>query len=132
MIPQNLWHLQENKSMKTQTLKMSAIALVFTAVAAFGQQGTINSKAELRQALATAESAADHARLASYYHHTALVYAGKQAEEEQIADRWEKQYANWSKIPNPYQSAKNLAAYYGQLSRDAAAHAAEQDKLANS
>jgi hypothetical protein len=123
--------------MKTQTLKMSAIALVFTAVAAFGQQGvgqqtTINSKAELRQALATAESAADHARLASYYHHTALVYAGKQAEEEQIADRWQKQYANWSKIPNPYQSAKNLAAYYGQLSSDAAARAAEQDKLANS
>ncbi len=118
--------------MKTQTLKMSAIALVFTAVAAFGQQGTINSKAELRQALATAESAADHARLASYYHHTALVYAGKQAEEEQIADRWEKQYANWSKSPNPYRSAKNLAAYYGQLSKDAAAHAAEQDKLANS
>ena len=118
--------------MKMQTLKMSAIALVFTAVAAFGQQGTINSAAELRQALATAESRADHARIAYYYHHTALVYAGKQAEEEQIANRWQKQYENWSKSPNPYLSAKNLAAYYAQLSRDAAAHAAEQDKLANS
>jgi 20S proteasome alpha/beta subunit len=132
MIPLNLCHSQENKSMKTQSLKMSAIVLVFTAVAAFGQQGTINSAAELRQALATAESGADHARLASYYHHTALVYAGKQAEEERIADRWQKQYANWSKSPNPYLSAKNLAAYYGQLSSDAAARAAEQDRLAKS
>jgi hypothetical protein len=128
---------QESKSMKMQTLKTSAIGLVFTAVAAFSQQGVsqqgmINGGAELRRALATAESAADHARIASYYHRTALVYAGKQAEEEQIADRWEKQYANWSKSPNPYRSAKNLAAYYGQLSRDAAAHASEQDKLANS
>ncbi len=116
--------------MKTQTLKMAAIALVFTAVAAFGQQGTINSQAELRRALATAESAADHARLASYYHHAALVYAGKQAEQEQIANRWQKQYENWSKSPNPYLSAKNLAAYYGQLASDAAARAAQQDKLA--
>ena len=118
--------------MKIHTLKMSAIALVFTAVAAFDQQGKINSPAELRQALATAESGADHARIASYYHRTALVYAAKQAEEERTANRWEKQYANWSKSPNPYQTAKNLAAYYRQLSSDAAAHAAEQDKLANS
>ena len=118
--------------MKMQTLKISAIALVLTAVAAFGQQGTINSTAELRQALATAESRADHARIASYYHRTALVYAAKQAEEEQIANRWEKQYANWSKSLNPYLSAKNLAAYYRQLSNDAAVRAAEQDKLANS
>ena len=32
--------------------------------------------------------------------------------------------------PNPYKSAENLAAYYGQRAGDALAHAMEHDKLA--
>jgi hypothetical protein len=51
-------------------------------------------------------------------------------DEEQIAARWQKQYEGWSKTPNPYRSAINLAAYYGQLARDTLSRATEQDRLA--
>jgi hypothetical protein len=117
--------------MKARTLKMSVVVLFFAAVTAFGQQEPINGRAELRGALATASSAADHARIAYYYHRTANEYAQKQAEEEQIAARWEKQYGSWTKSPNPYRSAVNLASYYAKLSSDARTHAREQDKLAS-
>src|SRR5580704_12968036 len=116
--------------MKVKTLAMTAVTLTCAAVTAFGQEGTINSKAELRKALATAVTAADHARIAFYYHRSADKYSRMQAEEEQIAARWQKQYENWTKSPNPYVSAKNLEASYAQLARDARTHALEQDRLA--
>ena len=116
--------------MKTQALKMSVVLLSFAAVSAFGQQEAINGRAELHGALATASSAADHARIAYYYHRTASEYAQKQAEEEQIAAQWKKQYGSWTKSPNPYRSAVNLAAYYGKLAGEARTHARDQDKLA--
>jgi len=118
--------------MKTRTLKMSVVVLAFAAVSAFGQQEPINSRAELRDALATAKSAADHARIAFYFHQAATEYAQRQAEEEQIAARWEKMYGSWTKSPNPYRSAMNLAAYYGKLASDARAHAREHDKVSGS
>jgi len=109
---------------------MSVITLVFAALTAFGQEGAIRNQAELRSALATAKTAADHARIAYYYHQSANVYAQKQTEEEQIAAQWQKQYEGWTKAPNPYSSAKTLVVYYGQLASVALVHAAEQDKLA--
>jgi hypothetical protein len=115
--------------MKTSTLTMSVAALVLAAGMAFGQEGAINSRTELRAALATARTAADHARIAYYYHRAATTYAQMQAEEEQIAAKWQAQFGSWTKSPNPYHSAKNLAAYYGKLASDALVHATEQDKL---
>jgi hypothetical protein len=117
-------------TMKTSTLTMSMAALVLAAGMAFGQEGAISSRTELRTALATARTAEDHARIAYYYHRAATTYAQKQAEEEQIAAQWQTQFGGWTKTPNPYHSAKNLAAYYGKLANDALVHAAEQDKLA--
>jgi hypothetical protein len=116
--------------MKTSTLTMSATALILVAGMAFGQEGLIGNSAELRAALATAKTEADHAKIAYYYHRAATSYAQKRAEEEQIAAKWQAQYGSWSKSPNPYQSARNLAAYYRDLAGDALVHAAEQDKLA--
>jgi hypothetical protein len=91
----------------------------------------ITGKAELRKALATAKTPADHARLADYYEQLALSYVRKQREEEQIAAGWQQQYENWTKVPNPYRSAVNLAGYYRQLAKDAAARAQEQNQLAS-
>jgi len=99
---------------------MAAMAVTLTGLAVAGQDGS----------LATARTAADHARLADYYYGVARSYNQKESEEEQIAARWRKQYGNWSKIPNPYRSAMNLAGYYRQLAKDALAHAGEQLKLA--
>jgi hypothetical protein len=99
--------------MKINTLTMSVATLAFAAVSAFGQEAVINNQANLDKYLAMAKT-----------------YAQRQAEEEQIAARLEKQYEGWTKSPNPYRSAKNLAAYYRQLAETARAYAAEQDKLA--
>lgn len=113
--------------------KMSVLVVLIacSAITGFAQEA-ISGKAELRRSLATAKTAADHARIAYYYHRTANEFARKQAEEEQIAERWERQYASWEKSPNPCQSARNLAQYYSQLASEAAAKASEQDKLARS
>ena len=116
--------------MKTSALTMSVAALVLAAGMAFGQEEAISSRTELRTALATARTAADHACIAYYYNRAATAYAQKQTEEGQVAAQWQAQYGGWTKSPNPYQSAKNLAAYYGKLASDALVHAAEQDKLA--
>ena len=99
--------------MKINTLTMSVAALAFAAVSAFGQEAAINSQANPDKSLTMAK-----------------IYAQRQAEEEQIAARLEKQYQGWTKSPNPYSSAKNLAAYYRQLAETARAHAAEQERLA--
>ena len=116
--------------MKTRAVTTAA-ALILSALAALGQAtGAITNKAELRAALATARTAADHARIAAYYRETARTYTQKQAEEEQIAARLAKQYEGWTKSPNPYRSAVNLAGYYRQQARDASARAAKQDRLA--
>jgi len=93
--------------------------------------GIIESKAELRKALADAKTPEDHARLAEYYEQIARSYVQKQSEEERIAASWRKQYENWTKTPNPYHSAMNLAGYYRQCAQDAKVHAQEQTKLAH-
>ncbi len=116
----------------TNTLlaRMCAIALSLTVFGLYVEAGDIAGKADLRNALATAKTPADHARIADYYEQLKLSYVRKQTEEEDIAARWKKQYENWTKIPNPYHSAVNLAGYYRQMAKDAAAHAREQNKLA--
>ena len=116
--------------MRTKTFTIAAGALFLAAFTAPGQDGTILNQAELRRSLAAARTAADHARIAVYYRQVAQVYMGKQAEEERIAAQWQKQYERWTKTPNPYQSAKNLAAYYKQRAGDALNHATQQDRLA--
>ena len=116
--------------MRTKTLAMSLATLAVAALTVFGQEGAISSNSELKRALASARTPADHARIAYYYHQAAHSYAQKQSEEEQIAAQWQKQYESWEKSPNPYQSAKSLAAYYAKLARDASTRATEQDKLA--
>jgi hypothetical protein len=116
--------------MRTKAFAMAAGALVLAAFTLAGQDGAIRNQADLRRSLASARTAADHARIAAYYRQAAQAYRQKQAEEEGIAAQWQKQYERWTKTPNPYQSAKNLAAYYGQRAGDALARAMEQDKLA--
>lgn len=113
----------------TLVARLCAIALALAAISLSMEAADITGKAELRKALATAKTPADHARLADYYEQLTLLYARKQSEEEQIAARWKKQYETWTKVPNPYHSAVNLAGYYRQLAKDAAAHAQEQNKL---
>jgi hypothetical protein len=114
----------------SKVLAILLATLVMASATAVGQEGQVPNRAELRRALAAARTPADHARIAGYYRQTAQVYAQKQAEEERIAAKWQRQYEGWSKSPNPYRSAKNLAAYYGQCATSALAHAAEQDRLA--
>ena len=116
--------------MNTKALTMSAASLILGALAILGQGEPIGNQAELRRALPAAATAADHARIAAYYHQVAQSYIQKQTEEERIAAQWQKQYESWTKTPNPYRSAKNLAAYYGQRAADALVHAREQDSLA--
>lgn len=116
--------------MKAGIFAKSVVALALASTTAFGQDKPIASQAELRKSLAAARTPADHARLAAYYRQTAQSYSQQQAEEERIAAQWRKQYENWSKTPNPYRTARNLAAHYAQRARDAMAHATEQDRLA--
>ena len=108
----------------------TAVALMLVAWAVCGQDGASDNNADLRRSLPSAKTAADHARLADYYYRAARSYNQKENEEEQIAARWQRQYASWSKTPNPYRSATNLAGYYRQLANDALVHAREQHKLA--
>jgi len=116
--------------MRTKTLAMLLVTLAVATLTVFGQEGAISSQRELKKALASARTPADHARIAYYYHQAAHTYVQKQSEEEQIAAQWKKQYESWEKSPNPYQSAKSLATYYAKLARDASNRAEEQDKLA--
>jgi hypothetical protein len=88
------------------------------------------SKAELRKSVAAAKAPEEHERLASYFRDVARSYLRQEQEEDQIATRWKKQYENWTKTPNPYRSAVNLAGYYRQLANDATAHARQQERLA--
>jgi hypothetical protein len=113
-----------------RAIMMAAVSGILAAWTVCGQDGAIDNMADLRKSLAAAKTAADHARLASYYYRAARSYNQKENEEEQIAGRWQQQYGNWSKTPNPYRNAMNLAGYYRQLGNDALAHAREQDKLA--
>jgi len=107
-----------------------AIFLTIAAWSAVGQEGAVpESKADLRRWLAAAKTPKDHAKLADYFYSVAMSYAQQQAEEEQIAARWQKQYENWSKTPNPYRSALNLAGYFRQMANDAMEHARQQDRL---
>ena len=111
--------------------RLCAFALALAACGPCTGAGVIESKADLRKALADAKTPADHARLADYYEQIARSYAQKQSEEEQIAAGWRKQYENWTKVPNPYHSAMNLAGYYRQRAKDAKARAQEQNRLAH-
>jgi len=113
-----------------KVMQLCAIAVVLAGGALRAGAGTIDGKAALRKALANAKTPADHARLAHYYEEIARSYAQKQGEEEQIAARWRKQYENWTKVPNPYLSAMNLAGYYRQRAKEAVVRAREQSKLA--
>jgi hypothetical protein len=106
-----------------------ALATVFV-VSVFGQDGAIDSKAELRRSVAAARTPADHVRLADYFYKAAQSYAQQEKEEELIAARWQEQYQNRTKTPNPWRSAMNLASYYRELTTSAIAHAREQDRLA--
>lgn len=113
-----------------RVITMAVMAGMLAGWTVGGQDGTIDNNADLRRSLAAAKTASDHARLADYYYRAARSYNQKEDEEEQIAARWQKQYGNWSKTPNPYHSAINLAGYYRQLAKDALKHAREQDNLA--
>ena len=108
-----------------KALRITVVALT-TVFVLFGQEGAINSQKDLREAIATAKTQADHARIASYYRRAANRYTEKETEEEAIADQWKAQYENWTKTPNPYHTAATLANYYGQMARDAQKRAAEQ------
>jgi hypothetical protein len=109
--------------------KNRTVIFVLTALMAFGQSGPITNQRELRRSLASASTPQEHARIAEYYRASAAAYAAKQAEEERIATQWQRQYENWAKTPNPYQSARNLAAYYRERASDAISQAARQDRL---
>lgn len=112
------------------TNRLCGAVLALTAFAPCMEAEDITGKAGLRNVLATAKTPEDHARLAVYYQQLVSSYAQKQSEEEQIAAQLKKQYENWTKVPNPYRSAVNLAGHYRQMAKDAAAHAQEQKKLA--
>jgi hypothetical protein len=105
--------------MKTGILSKSIVSVMFTALAMFGQE-----------AMAATQPGIDHARAATYYRQAAATYTQKQVGAEQTAARWQKQFADWTKSPNPYRSATNLAAYYKQAAADAIAHAAERETAA--
>jgi hypothetical protein len=88
------------------------------------------SNKELHLLIATARTPADHRRVADYYRGRAHQFAAQQAEEEQIAEHLFRSFATYTKQPNPYQSARNLARYYAWSARKALSQAARQDELA--
>jgi hypothetical protein len=103
-----------------------AVVAALTLGAVRAQDPPLLSRSQLRKSLASAIMPADHARLAGYYREAAKSYMQQAADEEQIAARWKKQYENWTKTPNPYRSAINLASYYRQRANDAILHARQQ------
>lgn len=95
--------------------------------------GSITDK-NVRQAEAKAKSAEDHQKIAEYYQHQTELMQAKLAEAEDLVAYWSKtsQAIADSKVPNPYWSAKQRADQLRVELQSASAHAAEQQKLAQS
>lgn len=90
----------------------------------------ISSKQELKAAVASARTPADHERIAYYYRSQADEFKRKQAEEEQRAAQLANIYASRTKKPNAYDSAMKLASYYKEEAQKALNKASEHAKLA--
>jgi hypothetical protein len=89
----------------------------------------IKNKRELRQAMATANNAEEHARIAQYFRIQAQKYRDKEVKEQELVDYFAK-HPSSPKYPTPYEMAKRLADYYSYAADQASAKALVQDKLA--
>src|SRR5208283_5449250 len=97
-------------------MRQTFILVLMTSCAAAvlwaAEPAQITSKQELKAAEANARTAADYERIGYYYRAQASDFRIKEAEEEQSAAQCASYYAGRTKTPNPYNSAKLLAAYY--------------------
>src|SRR5271169_430243 len=97
----------------------SCAAAVLSAV----EPTQITSKQELKAAEASARTTADYERIGYHYRSQANEFRIKEAEEEQAAAQWATYYADRTKTPNPYNSARLLASYYQSKAEQAASKA---------
>jgi hypothetical protein len=88
----------------------------------------------VRQAELKAKSAEDHKKIAQYYQHQTELMRAKLAEAEDLVKYWSLNAVaiEDSKTPNPYWSAKQRAEGLRVELESASAHAAEQQRLAQS
>ncbi len=114
-------------------LLLAAMTLPAATGATPDPAGTITSK-NVRQAEVKAKSAEDHKKIAQYYQHQTELMQAKLAEAEDLVKYWSTNTAaiQDSKAPNPYWSAKQRAEVLRAELESASAHAAEQQKLAQS
>jgi hypothetical protein len=108
-------------------LVSSCAALVLSA----SEPGQITSKRELKAAEASARTPADYERIGYYYRVQAGDFRAKEAEAEQAEAQWSNYYAERTKLPNPYSSARLLASFYESKAQQALNKAAEEVKLAH-
>jgi hypothetical protein len=95
--------------------------------------GEINDR-NVRQAEAKAKSAEDHLKIADYYQSQTKLMQVKLAEAEDLVTYWSSDTAmvHNRNVPSPYWSAKSHADRLRAEVESASAHAAEQQKLAQS
>lgn len=87
----------------------------------------------VRQAEVKAKSAEDHRKIAEYYQNQTKLMQAKLAEAEDLVTYWSGSAgAVDTKAPNPYWSARKRADALRAELASASAHAAEQQKLAQS
>jgi hypothetical protein len=119
----------------TWTAAVLVLAAVTTqAVGATSPPGAEITSKNVRQAEAKAKSAEDHIKIAEYYADQTKRMQAKLAEAEDLVSYWSRnsEASDDSKAPNPYWSAKNRADFLRAEAASASAHAAEQEKLAQS
>jgi hypothetical protein len=101
-------------------------------VAATPQTSADITSKNIRQIEAKAKSAEDHKKIAEYYEDQTKLMQAKLADAEDLVNYWSRNAAVASNVPNPYWSAKNRADSLRAEMASASAHAAEQQKLAQS
>jgi hypothetical protein len=107
------------------TLILVLLGSCAAAVMSAGEPAQISSKQDLKAAEASARTAADYERIVNYYRALANDFGIKEAEEEQAEAQWASYYADRTKTPNPYNSAKLLASYYQSKAEQATRKADE-------
>jgi len=86
---------------------------------------------EVQKAEKGAKTAADHLRLAAYYRSEALQMQKKLADAEDTMKHW-SWMETWTKMPNPYWSAKTQAGVYRAKMENATKLAADHERMAAS
>jgi hypothetical protein len=120
---------------RTANALVLALLSSVLAVGATPQPSEEITSKNIRQVEAKARSASDHRKIAEYYENQAKLMRAKLSDAEDLVNYWSRGGAAMAannEAPNPYWSAKNYAHALQAEVESASAHAAEQEKLAQS